>query len=414
MINENKGVLAPSVFKRFSCKGAACRYNCCRDWSITMSRDEYRGWKKCGILPKGKLENEKVHLCPEKLRSERIYAEILLDDEGKCPYLSEYGLCQLQMDYGVKEMTATCRLFPRHVHQYFGHAECSLSMGCEKVLELLLEEKEGIILEKLPAQNFEIYSSNFGIRERRKHPRLKSYFDIQTLCLALLQAEELAMENRLILLGMSIQTLDRIYENETADREKARETAAAYVLDFLSMVQQSETGNILKRFPEEKPLSVFNSVTSALLTIGFSDKFQNDILVRAGKAVTAKKEQGAENPELEYYQECRKLFAHWIAGKEYFLENVMVMFLLWFNIPFHEQGKNLWENYLYLVWVWVMLKGILCLSTTEESTVEDMIDRCTVLFRKVGHNKQEFLDIIDAFQKEGDTLAHVAILLRSC
>ena len=78
MINENKGVLAPSVFKRFSCKGAACRYNCCRDWSITMSRDEYRGWKKCGILPKGKLENEKVHLCPEKLRSERIYAEILL------------------------------------------------------------------------------------------------------------------------------------------------------------------------------------------------------------------------------------------------------------------------------------------------------------------------------------------------
>ena len=195
-------------------------------------------------------------------------------------------------------------------------------------------------------QNFEIYSSNFGIRERRKHPRLKSYFDIQTLCLALLQAEELAMENRLILLGMSIQTLDRIYENETADREKARETAAAYVLDFLSMVQQSETGNILKRFPEEKPLSVFNSVTSALLTIGFSDKFQNDILVRAGKAVTAKKEQGAENPELEYYQECRILFAHWIAGKEYFLENVMVMFLLWFNIPFHEPGKNLWENYL--------------------------------------------------------------------
>lgn len=408
MDKEKRRVLAPSIFGRFYCKGTACRYTCCQYWRITMSREEYRKWKKCGIIPKGKQGNGKVRLCPENIRTERHYAEISLTEEGFCPYLDENGLCKIQKKYGIKKMTATCRIFPREANSYFGRVERSFSMGCEKVLELLLEEKDGLFLEENQPQNFETYNSDYGLPERRKHPKLRSYYDIQTLSLALLQSEEMEMENRLLLLGIAMKRIDVLYDSGNSD------ATAEYIREFLQMIQQPGADKILDLFPEDKPLVVYNSVMSALLTLGFPKNFRNSVILKAGKAAENKKNKGAENPEAEYYIECRKTFRNWAKGKEYFFENIMVMCLLWLNIPFYNPEKNLWENYLYLVWVWIMLKGCLCLSLAENSTEEEMIDCCVKLFRKLGHDKKQFVDIIDAFQAEGNTLAHIAILLRGC
>lgn len=405
MDNTIRSIIEPSIFKRFQCKGADCRYNCCQGWQITMSKTEYHKWKKQGILPKGKQDNGRVHLCPEGKRTERMYAEIILDDTGKCPYLLDDGLCHIQKEYGVKVMTATCRIFPREAHRLLGHVECSLSMGCEKVLELLLEEKEGLTLDEVNPREFEIYGSNYGLQSKRKYPKFRHYYDIQTLSLALLQADEFTMENRLFLLGIAIEHIESLLN------EGNSESVAAYIADFLTMVQQTDTQKLLDSFPDEKPLAVFNSVMSALLTLHIPDHFRHNILLKAGTATKLKNENGVENPELEYYCECRKNFARWINGKEYFLENIMVMALLWLNIPFKNPEKSLWENYLYLIWIWVVLKGSLCLSLTEENTDDDMIDYCAILFRQLGHNRERFFDIIEAFQKEGNSLAHVAILL---
>lgn len=408
MENHKRPVLAPSILHRFKCKGAFCRYNCCQGWQISMTKTEYHRWKKCGILPKGKLENGIIRLCPDESRTDTIYAEIVLKEDQSCPYLTKDHLCQIQKKYGVKEMTTTCRLFPREVHSYFGHAERSLSLGCEKVLELLLEEKEGIFLTEEPPQNFEIYGSNYTIRHRKKYPKLKSYYDIQTLSFALLQSEEMSMENRLFLFGMAVDRIESLYA------EGKEQDIPAYTLEFLQMSQHSDSRNILETFPNELPLSDFNSVMSALVTLGFPVEFRNRVLLKTAKATTHKKESGSKNPELEYFQECKERFRKWSKGKEYFFENIMVMCLLWLNIPFRDLEKSLWENYLYFVWIWIMLKGILCLSLSEDSTDEDMIDCCVMMFRRLGHNAKQYTDIIDAFREKGDTLAHIAILLRGC
>lgn len=407
MEQEKRRVLVPSVVGRFQCKGAACRYNCCRDWRITMDKAEYHQWKKHGILPKGKQESGKVRLCPEKRRTNSAYAEMVLTKGGVCPYLDQDGLCQIQREYGVKEMTRTCRIFPRKAHSYFDQVECSLSPGCECVLELLLEEKEGLLLEEGKPQSFEAYGSRYGIQDRRRHPVLKSYYDIQTLCLAALQAEGMRLENRLLLLGMGLEKVEGFYREGDGSTQ-----AAAYVGQFLEALEQPETADILGTFPEKRPLAVYNSILSAVKTIGFSDTFREQILGRAGREIEKKKAEQAEEPELSYYRECRERFEKWNAGKEYFLENVMVMYLLSSNIPFQDLEKSIWENYLYLVWVYVMMKGGLILALEEDSTDEDMIDFLVVLFRKLGHSKDRFHKIINAYRAEGDTLAHVAILLR--
>jgi len=372
-----------------------------------MNRDEYHAWKKHVILSNGAKENDTVCLCPDGKRGGNNYAEIILTEDGSCPYLTGEGLCKIQKNYGVKEMTGTCRLFPREVHGYFGKAECSLSLGCERVLELLLEEKEGLFLEEGRPQRFEIYKSDYDIRHRRKYPKLWSYYDIQTLCLTLLQSDNMTMENRLLLIGIAMDKIEAIY------KEGDGKHAAEYIGSFLGMAQKPEAGRLLEDVADERPLVVFNSVMSALLTLGFPDTFRGSVLGKAALGVDKKKAEKAENPEAEYYLECRERFSHWISGKEYFLENIMVMYLFWSNIPFKRLDKSMWENYLYLVWVYVMVKGCLIFAMDEDSTEEDMVDCCVVMFRKLGHNEQNFLKIIDAYRAEGDTPAHVAILLRN-
>lgn len=406
MDNKVKQVLAPSIYSRFQCKGTNCRYNCCQKWRIALSKSEYREWKKCGILPKGKTDGSEVHLCPEHIRTERIYAEITLDKNGRCPYLTEEGLCQIQKQYGVKRMSATCRIFPREAHKFFDHVECSFSLGCEKVLELLLEEKDGLLLNVIKPQSFEVYGSDYNLSDRRKYPKLNYYYDIQTLSLALLQTEDISIENRLLILGMAVDQIETLYS------QKKSEDIKPYIEEFVFSLQNTKPENILDTIPDERPLAVFNSVLSALMVLDFPDSFRSDVILKLGKATKAKKE--TENPELEYYQECRRNFSQWIKEKEYFLENVMVMCLLWLNIPFRDLKKSLWDNYLYLVWIWIMLKGYLCLYLTDDSTDEDMIDCCTILFRSLGHNKNHFEKILETYQAEGNTLGHVALLLRSC
>lgn len=408
MDNQKTRVLAPSVYGDFQCKGAACRYNCCQGWRISMTKNEYHEWKKCGILPKGNHENDKVCFCSDEIKTNRQYAEIVLDETQNCPYLTKEGLCQIQKEYGVKRMTLTCRIFPRQVHRYFGQAECSLSLGCERVLELLLEKKEGILLNEEKSREFELYGSDYNIHSRRKHPKLKSYYDIQTLILALLQTEEMTIENRLLLIGMAIEQIEAFYA------EGKEEEVPAYAMEVIRTAQLSDSRNIIESFPDKRPLAVFNTVMSALVTLEFPKEMCDRAFRKAGEATTRIKQYGSENPELEYYVECRERFRRWSEGREYFFENIMVMCFLWLNIPFRDLEKSLWENYLYFMWVWVMLKGILCLILTEESTEEEMIDCCVLLFRKLGHNVIQFEDIIEAFRQKGDTLAHVAILLRSC
>jgi len=372
-----------------------------------MSREEYHRWKKIGILPKSKTEGGTVSLRPQESRSRNKYGVIHLNEEGFCPYLTAEGLCQIQQEYGEKEMTWTCRIFPRWAHSYFGRVECSLSLGCEKVLELLLEEKEGIRLEEGKAQRFEGYGCAYDISDRRKYPKLQSYYDIQTLSIAILQSENRTMEERLLLFGVAIGEIESFY------REGRGGDTAAYISQFLEMLMQPKAREVLPEIKEGAPLSVWDSVMSAMLTFDFEEEFRKLFLKKITLMVNKKKTDNVEYPEMAYYQEQREVFAKRMRGKEYFLENIMVMYLLWSNIPFKDLEKSMWENYLYLVWVYVIVKGCLITFLTEDNTEEDMVDCCVTLFRQLGHNDENFDRIIDTFCSEGDTIAHVAILLKS-
>ncbi len=48
---------------------------------------------------------------------------IRLDEEHKCPFLSENRLCRLVSAYGDSVLSETCTVFPREVHRFETHEE---------------------------------------------------------------------------------------------------------------------------------------------------------------------------------------------------------------------------------------------------------------------------------------------------
>lgn len=412
---EKLNTLKPSFYNKFQCKGGACIHSCCQGWNISMTKEEYRKWKKKGVLSREQWK-DCIMLIPDEQRTEFNYAIFKLKEDKTCPLWGEDGLCQVQKNHGADVMTNTCMVYPRQFQRYFDHVECSMSLSCERVLELLLEEKDGILLE----QSVETYPERFLCaswykqQERRRYPHLRGYYDIQTLCMALLQAEDISMEGRLLLLGMALNHIDGLYKEQKGD------LVPAYIQEYLDKVENSDVEAMLRELTPGNPLASYNSVLTTLMRMNAHNepalvKIRAQILerIQPPKELAQEKGESLEQWKAECYRKCMGEFEEWIKGKEYFLENVMVDYLFFSNIPYRDIEKSIWENYLYFVWIYMMLKISLCAYLHPDSTDQDMIYCCTVLFRTLAHNKKMFYQILEDFKADGDTVAHVAILLKN-
>lgn len=415
---EKLDVLKPSWYDRFQCKGGDCFYNCCQSWEISMSREEYRNWRKKKVVGREEWDKTIEIYSPDK-KTETNYAKFILDEKNRCPMLTEEGLCQAQKNHGYSILSHTCQSFPRQMHRYLDQVECSMSLGCEKVLELLLEEKEGVLLVngKKTFSPGSKYGSYIRQNQKRQHPVLGYYYDIQTLCIILLQLEEISLEDRMLLLGMAIRRIDEL------TKEGRCGDIPVYIDRFLKELEQGEVLGKLQDIKADNTLSVYYSVLTGLMYLNQGDQYYSQVMERICKRlnlnIEASKEDAsvdvkAFNLEKELYYNCKNQFQDWIQGREYFLENVIVSYMFYANIPFRDMEKSLWENYLYLIWVYSMVKVSLSTYLEADSTEEDMIYCCSVFFRKLGHNRSLFDKVIKDFNEHGNSLAHLAVLLKSC
>ena len=55
--------------------------------------------------------------------------------------LNENNLCDLYISQGEKSLCKTCRLYPRHIEEFEGVKEITLSVSCPEVARILMERK---------------------------------------------------------------------------------------------------------------------------------------------------------------------------------------------------------------------------------------------------------------------------------
>ena len=155
---------APHYYREFHCTADQCPDTCCAGWQIAIDQKSLKKYRrKKGILG-NRLHNE----IDWKNESFRQY-------KGRCAFLNEENLCDLFLEGGSGMFCRTCRLYPRHVEEFEGLREISLSLSCPAATHLILncqepvhfihQEKRGIRGEEYQDFDFLLFTKLMDARE---------------------------------------------------------------------------------------------------------------------------------------------------------------------------------------------------------------------------------------------------------
>lgn len=153
----------PDYYKEFSCVADECEDTCCAGWQIVIDKKAQKKYKQV----KGDFRKR-------LLRSVNWKQEVFKQDkEKRCAFLNENNLCDMYTALGPNALCKTCRLYPRHIEEFEGVREISLSLSCPEVAKILLSKKEPVQFldyEKAGEEEYEdfdvfLYSKLFDARE---------------------------------------------------------------------------------------------------------------------------------------------------------------------------------------------------------------------------------------------------------
>lgn len=122
---------APAYYSSFKCIAQKCRHSCCVDWEIDVdvcTLEKYINLnltKDQAILPHIDVSGEG--------------ATIALSDDGRCPFLTDLGLCRIISEYGDEFISEICREHPRFYHTVNGRREVGLGLVCEEACRIVME-----------------------------------------------------------------------------------------------------------------------------------------------------------------------------------------------------------------------------------------------------------------------------------
>lgn len=131
--------LMPDYYPRFVCKMGECRSACCEKWPVTVSMHDYFDLLSldCDAELRKQIDCG-VHVL--KYATPERYAEITHRYDGSCHMRMPDGRCAIQASLGEDKLPEVCRLYPRAI-KTDGILECCCAASCEKVIEMLMQDK---------------------------------------------------------------------------------------------------------------------------------------------------------------------------------------------------------------------------------------------------------------------------------
>lgn len=123
----------PHYFDRFKCVAAECEDTCCAGWAIMIDEDSLEKYKNA----KGDFGN--------RLRNSIDWENgSFCQYEGRCAFLNEDNLCDIHIEAGENMLCDTCKNYPRHMEEFEGLREGSLSLSCIEAAKIILGCREQV------------------------------------------------------------------------------------------------------------------------------------------------------------------------------------------------------------------------------------------------------------------------------
>lgn len=122
---------APEYYRDFKCIADKCTHSCCIGWRIGIDEETLA---KYGALP-----DESSRSLLDKISRDGEGAYVTLCDDGRCPHLTDCGLCRIISELGEEYTSQICREHPRFYNILPCRAEVGLGAVCEEAARIISE-----------------------------------------------------------------------------------------------------------------------------------------------------------------------------------------------------------------------------------------------------------------------------------
>lgn len=396
-------IIKSDIFDRFSCTAEKCRYTCCFQWNIYLTKSDYMRLKNKKISTDREL-NDKIHKYiirrKDSGKNDNLYAQIKLEKQC-CPFLDN-GLCSMQKKAGYQVLPFICKTFPRAVmgSTEFG-VEKQVSSSCEEVVRMLTEHPEKLYLyvEK-PDKGHDaraeltvlINSAHVAVR-----PVLNYYWDMRVMCMNILQNRNLSMDERMLCLGTAMRKISEA--EKSGDLEEIPKiadsfNAASQTDAFAGIMNNTEKYNMEMI---QIKANVFFNVIIANWYLNYEgiykDIFKNlnmsyETTAKADGSINVGKHAQCDTEKYKSYTDIMMAFENF---NEYILENLTVNMMLEIMYPFNNIEKDiikqdLFDNYCMFAALYGIMKFYISGHMAGEPTVQKIIDAAVFFTRDFVHN----------------------------
>lgn len=409
-------VLQPSFYKEFECIGGKCVNNCCHyKWNIDFTKEEFKNVKR-------RIHTEEFKEIFDDAfvyKKERGKFLVKFDDDNRCKFLNENGLCSMYKEVGPENMSQVCKIFPRKGLHYMKDYEYYLSPGCEEVVRFLTQEENGIRLEYVERELSDIEKQKADIWSAilaDARPILYYYNDFKKLLFGVLQNRDYNFGERMVVLGIAMKKIDEMEENGRVDN--IPEYVENFVTDFNDEKNKEMYCKLFEKIDRNGQKRAIN-VLSYIRTIT-SKEIDEKVFERIDYRKIANFKQNNMNKftaeiEREYnnekYANAIADFEQFLKGKEHWIENVILEGYLYVRAPFFVRG-GIWSNYIAMAMIYSIFLFYLTCYLEKDSTKEDFMYIVSKLGRFTFHNNK-FFEYLENILKENEskTLAHMAVLV---
>ena len=372
----------PDYYKEFHCTADKCEDTCCAGWQIVIDEKSIKKYKKI-----------KGHFMWQILRSIDWKNGVFRQDEKKrCAFLNENNLCDLYTACGKNSLCKTCKQYPRHIEEFEGVREITLSISCPEAARILMERKtpvQFLTYEREGEEEYEDFDPFFfSILEDARKEMIK-----------ILQNRALCIKERVLLvLGMAHDMQRRInrqelFECTTVIEKYTGKNALNFVKKYLERIECFEHAekDCEGKDSQNADTAIYRKGKMIIAREMFDKLYQLELLREEWSMLLHETEVLLYGKGEQEYQELLNEFWEWArehSGVEIHLEQLLVYFLFTYFPGAVYDGEVYAKVQMAVYCTWMIHELWLARWLKNEKTLdlEEIIDLVYRFSREVEHS----------------------------
>lgn len=226
----------PQYYDKFQCIADKCPDTCCAGWQIVIdeaSLERYGTWN-------GKFRERMLNGIDWKNGS-------FYQKNGRCSMLNENQLCDMVTACGEESLCETCSRYPRHVEEFEGVREWSLSLSCPIAARMILHTDIPNRLEVTEDDEADPLEDEFEDFDFLLFTQLE---DARNVLFSIAQNRDMPMDKRLLLiLHMAVEMQNCVNEERLYDMDAVIASYEEGSIEVTLLSEQDRFRELQRHFP---------------------------------------------------------------------------------------------------------------------------------------------------------------------